>query len=263
LVQALKQSLDEKHILIYLADPQAAGLLRGRNWDGALIPPSSPAESDALLVVDTNVGFNKVDVSVARSIRYQVDLTGKEGPRARLIVTYQNLSRRPVGDCIQEARYGDTYADMTERCYWDYVRVYVPAGSRLLAGPDLPLPAGSLWARSGEAVPQPPISLTLEAGGWEVWAAFFALEPLAERVLTFDYQLPVGMLNQDADGLIRYRLRMQKQPGTEAVPLQVEILLPPSAEVVEAEPADLPAASTDLRTDREFEIAFHEAKGGP
>jgi len=261
LAQTLKQALDEKHILIFLADPQAACLLRGRNWDGALVPPSSP--SDALLVVDSNVGFNKVDANVARAIRYQVDLTGKEGPRARLTVTYQHLSRRPVGDCVQEARYGDTYADMIERCYWDYLRVYVPAGSRLLAGPELPLPPGSLLARSGEAVPLPPISPTLEVGDWEVWTAFFALEPLAERALAFDYQLPVGVLDYNADGLIRYRLRVQKQPGAEAVPLQVEILLPPGAEVIEAAPADLPVASTDLRTDREFKIAFQKAKGGP
>jgi hypothetical protein len=152
---------------------------------------------------------------------------------------------------------------MIERCYWDYVRVYVPAGSQLLAGPDLPLPAGSLLARSGEVVPQPPISPTLTAGDWEVWTGFFALEPLEQRTLTFDYQLPVGVLGDDVRGLVRYRLRVQKQPGTEAVPLQVEILLPPGAEVVEAMPADLPAASTDLRTDREFEITFRDTRRGP
>ena len=66
LVRALQAALNEKHILIYLTDPQPASLLRERNWDGALTISALP--SDALLVVDSNVGFNKVDAVIARSI---------------------------------------------------------------------------------------------------------------------------------------------------------------------------------------------------
>jgi hypothetical protein len=261
LARALKQALDEKHILIYLTDPQAAGLLRERNWDGALTVP--PIPSDMLLVVDSNVGFNKADARIARSIRYQVDLAAEDGPRTRLTLTYRHGSTRPVEECIQEARYGDTYADMIERCYWDYVRVYVPMGSQLLAGPGLPLPPGSLLARNSDALPAQPISPTLAEGGLAVWAAFFDLAPGQEQTLTFDYHLPAWVLSYDSDGLIHYRLRVQKQPGTEAVPIRVEITLPPGAELVQAVPADLPEMDTDLRTDREFEIVFRNGKGTP
>jgi len=254
LAQAIKQALDEKHILIYLRSPQAADLLRNQNWDGALPCPASP--SDVLLVVDSNVGFNKVDARIARSIRYQVDLSAEGRPHARLTVAYQHRSAQPVGDCIQGSRYGDTYADMMDRCYWDYVRVYVPAGSRLLVGPALPLPPGSLLARSNSASSSRAISPTLGEGGWAVWTAFFDLPTLEEKTLTFDYQLPVGVLYHDPAGLVHYRLRVQKQPGTEAVPLRVEITLPSDADLVEAVPADLPEMDTDLRTDRQFEVIF-------
>jgi hypothetical protein len=261
LARALKQALDQKHILIYLTDPQAASLLRQQNWDGTLATPLSP--SDALLVVDSNVGFNKVDAVIARSIHYQVDLAAEEGPRARLTLTYQHLENRPLGACIQESRYSDTYADMMERCYWDYVRVYVPAGSQLRQGPDLPLPPGSLLARNRDGVAPEPISPTLTEDGWSVWAAFFDLTTLEQQTLTFEYQLPAGVVEYDLDGCARYRLRVQKQPGTDAVPLRVEVTLPPAAELVATISAGLPVLDTDLRTDRQFEVVYCERETGP
>jgi O-antigen ligase len=261
LAQALKQALDEKHILIYVRDPGAAGLLRQRNWDGAVALP--PAASDALLVVDSNVGFNKADVNVSRSIQYEVDLAASGGPRARLTLTYQNRTDHPVGDCVQEARYGGSYADMTQRCYWDYVRVYVPVGSRLLKGPELSLPPGSLLAQSGDALPSKLISPTLSMDNWAVWTAFFALEPLAERSLTFEYQLPAQILDSGAGGLSYYRLQIQKQPGTDAVPLRLEIVLPPDAQVVKALPDGLTVLDTDLSLDRDLVLGFQQGKEEP
>ena len=35
--------------------------------------------------------------------------------------------------CVRSLEYGDSYADMTARCYWDYLRVYAPAGSEMVA----------------------------------------------------------------------------------------------------------------------------------
>lgn len=99
-----------------------------------------------------------------------------------------------------------------------------------------------------------------------MWAAFFDLAPGAEQTLTFRYQLPADVLNRNADGLSQYHLRVQKQPGTEAVPLQVQFTLPSGAEVVSAEPTDLswqwgaaPTVSSDLRTDRALELEFRVA----
>lgn len=258
IARALQGALDEKHILVYVPHTQAALVLRQNNWDGALPSPAT----DLLAVVDTNVGFNKVDAKVERSIHYRVDLAAEGGPQARVTLRYRNLVRKPVGACLQEARYGDTYADMMERCYWDYVRIYVPAGSQLLAGPDLAWPPGSLIVRKGEAPPQEPIRATPGDGALAAWAAFMDLEPGAERTLTFEYRLPDWVLTEDADGLLHYRLQVHKQPGTRAVPIEVEIALPPEAEVVAGSPDDL-FVSTRLRTDRDFEVVYRMKEGSP
>jgi hypothetical protein len=254
---ALKKALDEKHVLVYVEEPAAAALLRARNWDGAL--PPAPVEQDFLMVVDTNVGFNKVDPNVMRSIHYLVDLTDVAEPQARLSVRYQNRSSRPVGACVQESRYGDTYADMMDRCYWDYVRIYVPSGSALMDGPDLALPAGSLLARSEETALPRTITPALEEGGWPVWAGFFDLPPLGEREMAWEYRLPAGVVEQRAGGNHVYRLRVQKQAGTLDVPLSLDVRLPPGAELVEG----LAAVETDLGLDREFLVVFRIEEAGP
>jgi hypothetical protein len=75
------------------------------------------------------------------------------------------------------------------------------------------------------------------------------------------------VLESTSDGLVRYRLRVQKQPGTNAVPLHLEFRLPVGAELVTVSPADTLSqqgdglsASTDLRHDREFEIVFRQGR---
>jgi hypothetical protein len=266
LAGALNQALQEKHILLDLADAEASGLLRRRKWDGALSSGTSLA--DYLMIVDSNVGFNKVDPNIVRSVRYEVDLSRTEEPRARLTLTYQNRSSRPVDICFQEARYGESYAEMMDRCYWDYVRVYVPPGSHLLAGPDLTAPAGSLLARSGVST-MPPATAEGFGSDLAVWSAFFDLAPGQERALVFDYALPASVLEQQAEGLASYRLLVQKQPGTAAVPFQLELVLPADAGVVQTLPAGLVfqeagdpgqqanlVLSTDLRVDRQLKVTF-------
>jgi hypothetical protein len=262
LVRALRQSLEEKHLLIYLQDPGAAELLHKQGWDGAL--PDRISGSDVLLVVDTNVGFNKADAKVTRSIQYVVDLSAEQDPRAQVSLTYQHRSQQRVDECVQEARYGETYADLMDRCYWDYVRVYAPAGSELVHGPDLPLPAGSLAAREGDDHAPSPEPAVASPGTWMVWTAFFHLAPGEEKTLVFAYELPAWVLDYEPGGLVRYRLQVLKQPGTGAVPLQVAFILPPGAQVAGAIPPELQSAvTTDLRIDRAFELVFRRERGEP
>jgi hypothetical protein len=147
------------------------------------------------------------------------------------------------------------------------MRVYVPAGSQLLQGPDLPPPLGSLLVQNRDPALPAAISPTLSEAEWAVWAAFFDLAPGADRSLAYHYRLPAAVLEHTPEGLAHYRLRVQKQPGTEAVPLHLELRLPAGAELVTASPAgalsvegDVLSASMDLRRDRYVEIVFREGR---
>ena len=50
-------------MLIQVDDPILAGLLSRYGWDGAVIPPPG----DFLMVVDSNVGFNKTNAVIGTS----------------------------------------------------------------------------------------------------------------------------------------------------------------------------------------------------
>jgi len=239
LMQAAKKALDEKHLLIYLNDQRAAEALNRLGWDGSL----SPTEGDYLLVVDTNMGFNKVNPKIQVSIDYTVTLREDGRAQARLEVLYRHTAQIRLEECVHEARYGRTYDDLMQRCYWNYVRVYMPAGSELQEA-------------VGSFEPDTPESYQGE-GDREVWAAFFILAPGEEKGFTLTYELPFNVREAG-----RYSLVVQKQPGTLAVPLRVCLRLPPGWEPLSVQP--LPTSSKDgellfkttLRTDREFTVVF-------
>lgn len=169
------------------------------------------------------MGFNKVNPRIEQEMVYQVTLKEGERPPADLTLRYRHTAAMRLEECIHEPLYGDTYDDMMERCYFDYVRVYVPAGSELRQASGFE--PGSVESLPGERDTQ-------------VFAGFFILAPGEEREITLSYDLPP----QVTAGQV-YRLQVQKQPGTLALPLRVWV-----SGVTEA------SYGTTLATDREFEL---------
>ncbi|HEM61515.1 MAG TPA: DUF4012 domain-containing protein, partial [Chloroflexi bacterium] len=112
---ALQRCLTEKHILIYMADPELSASVSKSGWDGGI----RSTEGDYLMVVDSNMGFNKVNAAVRASVDYRVTLESQKASLGRLSVVYDNPSRVEVQQCVQEAAYPPTYQEMMEGCYWD------------------------------------------------------------------------------------------------------------------------------------------------
>jgi hypothetical protein len=78
----------------------------------------------------------------------------------------------------------------------------------------------------------------------------------------FRFALPTSVIEQAGGaGGWRYRLKVQKQPGTLAIPLTLRVHLPARATLVSTsmdavrQGQDL-LVQTDLRTDVELEVAF-------
>ena len=83
LARNMSAAADRRHLSIYLRDPDAATALAATGWDGRL--PTAPP-GDFLMAVDTNVGYNKVNLLVERALTYEVDLGPQ--PTATLNVLY-------------------------------------------------------------------------------------------------------------------------------------------------------------------------------
>lgn len=258
LASAVWRGLQERHILIYLHHAEAAQLLADEHWDGAILE----TPGDYLQVVDANVGFNKVDPNVQRTVAYDVDLTEPGRARAEAAVHYQNRSRRAVETCLQEIEWLPSYEQRMHGCYWDYVRFFVPEGARLLTQEREPLPPGSLlnryrFAPRWDAGPDVD---TVERGK-VAFGLFFALPPGEQREVGLSWQLPSGVVQQEA-GESRYRLLVQKQSGTPAIPLQVTVTVPPGSSIVGTRPVPTSVQGEtmifdlSLTTDQFIEVAF-------
>ena len=80
------KALDERHILVQIDDPDIGAFVATRGWDGAM----RPGQGDYLMVVDTNLGWNKVNAVVQSEISYRVDLSHPEAPTSLLTTLHRN-----------------------------------------------------------------------------------------------------------------------------------------------------------------------------
>lgn len=213
LAQTITQMLAQRHLQISVDDPAAAALLAARGWDGGVRPRKA---ADFLAVIDSNVGYNKTNAVVQPALRYQVARATDGRLDATLVITYTHTApaaAEPV--CNRTPRYGDSYDEMTRRCYWNYLRVYVPGGSELLA-------AEGLKTVATEPGPR----------GTSIFAGDLVVPTGATYTVTLRYRLPAMTPTEP------YRLFVRKQAGTDAIPLNV---VTPGCRW-----------ATDLREDREF-----------
>lgn len=253
LLTGLRRALAGRHLLLALEDPAAAAVAARRGWDGAV----RPGDGDYLLVVDSNLGYNKASANVAQEIGYAVDLRDPATPAATLTVRLTHLLQRQA-PCAQLVAGQGSYAEWMERCHYSYLRALVPGGSRLLGAETEPVPgAWMAWGEGDDGAVQ-------AAGGpaGTVELGVFQVIPFGtRREVVFHYRLPAGVVVRDGEGW-RYRLRLQKQPGTEGIPYDVAVALPPGAALVSASPAPERGAGDTLTfagrldVDRAIEIRF-------
>ncbi len=268
LAQALARLLESKHVLIYLEHPDVAAMLSDMNWDGAM--PSQSAQSsvegeqakgtrDFLMVLDTNLGYNKSNRRVKESITYQVDLR-PPSPRSVLTLVYTHTSTADY-PCQQDLAYEPDYENLMNRCHWDYLRVYIPQGSALSHATRIPVPDEMLL--TGEGTSGEVIVQQAEQGPWMTLEVMSVLAPSTSQTRHFFWTLPQDVVEWAGDEGT-YSLRVQKQPGTTGHPLAVQIRLPEGSVLLDATPQPTVVAGEwliyrmALDRDRDFTIHFRK-----
>ena len=220
--------LREKHVLLYFEDETLQSTLAGLGLDGAL----RPGDGDFLMLVDSNLGFNKVDALIERNIEYTLDLTDLSRPRASLQVTHQHTWEGDA-DCEHGAFVRELdYRDLQHRCYWDYYRVYVPTGAVPISGAAPPVSAEWLLTEEREAGE---IQVLDGERDTTVFSGIFVLPPGETSAVQIEYVLPPEVLQQSAEDRWTYTLHLAKQPGTHGVPAKVSVLLPEGFSIVEGQ----------------------------
>lgn len=231
IVTALAESLEEKHLSIYLDDPKLFSYLVSQNWAHAL--PRDKAENkpqDFLALVEANLGANKANYYLDRNYDLET-VVGKEGEiKHKLRITY--LNRSP-----SEAFPGGKYKNR--------MRIYLPFGSKL---------DRVLW---GEADKTADVTGFVDYGR-SGYSLLLELAPKEQKILVLDYSVPVKLEFKDRKA--DYRLDIFKQAGTLKDPLSWKISYPISYQVVSNQTKGVgpqeQTIKTDLSKDRSFEIEF-------
>jgi len=203
---AAERALNERAIQIWLADEHAAAQLAVLGWDGSLqVAP----DADYLSLIDTNMGYNKVNAVIQRSLAYTVTWPTDTWPterteRAEATVTidYRHPITVPDHLCDLTPRYGENYQDLVERCFFNYVRLYVPNGSNLI---------------SVEGLQDDSIQTNRGEHGTQVFAGYFVLQPGEATRIVFRYQLPATVRPES------YQLLIQRQSGSGPLSIHLSV----------------------------------------
>ena len=238
---ALRTLGREKNLLLYHTDPAVQEVIADFGWDGGL----GGTGGDYLMVVDSSLRSTKLNLVVEPRIDVDVSIDWDGNATNVVNVTYANdysLWSQGKDPRLAALVTGDGSLPL----YGDYVRLVVPDGTSLkdVAEEGTPVGAEDTWSENGKAV----------------LARYFVLPLDAKKELAFTYTVP-----RVADMSARpyeYRLFVQKQPGTQAIPLTIAIHPPPGLKTVSIEldgeelEGNPDRIVTDLRQDREVVLRY-------
>lgn len=237
---AIIQGLQEEHIMLHFADDALGNAMNLLNWAGSQQPATG---HDYLMVADANLG-NKSNSSIIRQLTYDVQINDDGTLQSRATVAYDYPAALADNDpAVDEEHHGPLD-------YNNLLQVFVPDGSQLDDFTGLNTPAQSI-----------------DLPAHELWLSEFTLNYDSVARLQYSYTTPP--LVETVGPYQRYRLLIEKQPGTMGDAAGVQVTLPADARIVNVSPE--PAARYQLEqpivefhlpltTDQWIEITY--ARGG-
>jgi hypothetical protein len=235
LIETLGRVGAERHLQLQFDDASLQDVARQYGFDGGIVD----GPGDYLMLADTSVGSTKLNLILENSVEVDVRLEGADAKSWVAYTTHNPFPTWREGRDPQLVR-----ALMLDGLYGSYLRLYAPVRARLT----------DLWV---DGRPVGPDEVTVE-GSKTAFGRYAPVRPATTTVVEFFYESE-AVVDTIEDGWSRYRLYLQKQPGTKAIPLRLNVGLPPGAVVhsttLDGKPVTLPL-HTDLRTDRVIEVQF-------
>lgn len=180
LFQNFIKEVQEKHVMFYLFDENAQKGIESLNAAGRI----QPFDGDYLHINDTNFAGAKSNLFTTQNVEVNYDVANDGTITKTVTINYANTHE--PSDCNLERGALCLNAELR-----DFVRVYVPEGSKLIE------------SKGSEVKVE-----TKEDLGKTVFEGFVTVRPLGKSQYTLKYELPFKV---DGDIL---PVMIQKQPGT-------------------------------------------------
>lgn len=202
LLTAMIEGLTQNHIMVYSPDPDTQGALNILGWSGA---QQGAGANDYIMVTDTNLS-NKSNHSVVHSLTYNVEIFPDQSRMSDLSVRYDYFDSFANSDpAINPEFFGP-------RDYTTQSQIYIPGDSVILEE-----------------------SNTIESSIVD-WNDYTLL--VTQQTVDYDSSERINIVYETpatADrirNLYRYRLLVEKQPGLQIQDLELQVKLPPNANVI-------------------------------
>jgi hypothetical protein len=272
IISLFEESMAEKQIMFYFTDPVLQQEASDRNWAGEV----KSTNRDYLMVVNTNIAGQKSDRKMTEKIEHisRVSVDGK-------IINTVKIIKNHTGTA-NEALTG------VRNINW--LRVYVPAGSRLISNSGFITPdfstaekPDSSWEDSEflqnerEAKTDSATGLKIYSeSGKTVFAGWVVVDPGEIIEINLEYELPFNffddnsensnflnrlnkLLNPESSNLWPYSLLVQKQPGAKPSDFYSHLYLPVGIDAFWKHPENLNWAdgweiSNQINADKYFSV---------
>ncbi|MBZ0301433.1 MAG: DUF4012 domain-containing protein [Anaerolineae bacterium] len=215
LLGELLQAVEQKHIMLYFTDDSLQQAIGSLGWSGAQVAAQG---HDYLMVADANLG-NKSNGSIFRQMVYDVEIEPGGTLHSRATIAYDYSDRVASQDPAVDPEYHGPLD------YSNLLQVYVPPGSQIEATSNLP---------------QEP--RVIDQSDHSIFVSRVSVAYDTSERFQYTYQTPVAV--ETVGPYQRYRLLIQKQPGTPGDAVNVQVSLPVNAKPIGITPE--PAASYNL-----------------
>ncbi|MBN1303146.1 MAG: DUF4012 domain-containing protein [Anaerolineales bacterium] len=262
-IKTMFTEMNQRHILVQLDDPELSEVLADRGWDGAIRYKGG----DFLLTIDTNIGYNKTNAVINSWLDYDVDLTNLSAPHSILSIFHKNNASGQDDDrCFQMNFDQGVESDDVERwyainrCYYNYLRVYVPEGA-ILTGSSPHAVIREDMIMLLENVPARVDQLNESIDQIQSFGTLLMVRKGETLQTGFEFDLPENIIQPGTGREKIYILTIQKQAGVVSMPVTLRVHLPNNAEIVSTAPQALIESTNllfelELREDIEVEIVF-------
>ena len=250
--------LNEKHILLYSRNSAMEQIIRAAGWSGEVLD----TPRDYLSVIHTNINGYKTDGVIEETIMHDAVIHSD----GRVIDTV-SITRKHQG--------GNTPYEWWNKVNADYLRVYVPQGSKLISAegmtrefPEPPLDYAALGFRQDPEIRREEEGMVIDEGsgtrisedaGKTVFGNWVYVSPGESVTVRYVYELPFRVVldARDTSSVTSYSTLYQKQAGTDDVMLRATIRYPEGFQPVWQTPENLIPYQRIFETEQSLRKDFY------